>query len=452
MKIAFVAQPIDTVLPPYQNSVGACAYGAACSLAQSNQVTVYGLADRHADAGPVLSHRGVQFRFVPATASDRLLFALRNKLAKIVQLSSPLSTWSWLFPGYGRRVAQELAKEEFDVIHVQHCSQYVPLIRKLNPRAKIDLQLHAEWFSQCKPAALAARLRGLDLLTSVSDHITEKTRRDVPSLANRCATVYNGIDSEEFAAEKDYQKTAGRPVKRIMYAGGVSPHKGIHVLLDAFRMVVERYPHVQLDIIGPQGSYPLEETFDLNDRESLAQVQRFYTRNFFDQLKRKLVRSAAGSQSYLAQLEGKLSDSMAGKVSFLGMIPRPDLVAHYYEADLFVFPPVWDEGFGIPPVEAMAAGTAVVASRSGAVVETVLHEETGLLVPKNDAQALASAMLRLLADDSLRERMGRAGRVRALQHFTWDQVARKMEQEYQALCSSPAATRLSSMKQESTWA
>ena len=53
------------------------------------------------------------------------------------------------------------------------------------------------------------------------------------------------------------------------------------------------------------------------------------------------------------------------------MIPRPDLIERYYDADVFVFPPVWNEGFGIPPVEAMAAGIPVVASRSGAVVETV---------------------------------------------------------------------------------
>lgn len=444
MKIAIVGQPIDTILPPYQNSVGACTYGAACSLAQSNEVTVYGLQDRH-NAGSELHHRGVRFRFVPSTASDRLLFALRNKLAKIVRLLSPVSTSRWLFPGYGRRVARELAKEKFDVIHIQHCSQYVPLIRKLNPGAKIDLQLHAEWFSQCKPAALGARLRGLDLLTTVSDHITNKTKRDVPSLAGRCETVYNGINSDEFAAEKDYQAAAGRVTKRIMYAGGISPHKGIHVLLDAFRVVAQRYPEVQLAIIGPQGSYPLEETFDMSDRESLKQVESFYSKSFVALLKRKLLsRPASGAESYMSHLRSTLSPEIAAKVSFPGMIPRPDLIQHYYDADLFVFPPIWDEGFGIPPVEAMAAGTAVVASRSGAVVETVLHQETGLLVPKNDPQGLADAILALLTDDTMRERMGRAGRCRALQNFTWDHVAAKMEREYRALCSSHAAASLRS--------
>ena len=119
---------------------------------------------------------------------------------------------------------------------------------------------------------------------------------------------------------------------------------------------------------------------------------------------------------------------------------------HYYEADLFVFPPIWDEGFGIPPVEAMATGTAVVASRSGAIVETVEHGKTGWLVEKNDPQALADAMFTLLSQDELRERMGRAGRIRVLEHFTWDEVARSMECAYEALCSASPAAALAGIK------
>ena len=433
MKIAFVSQPIDTVLPPFQNSVGACTYGAACALAEANDVTVYGLQS-HSITASELSQRGVRFRFLPAAASDRLLFDLRNKYSKITQMSSPISTSGWLFPEYGRRVAHDLANEQFDVIHIQHCSQYVPVIRSLNPRSKIDLQLHAEWFSQCRPQQLAERLRGLDLLSTVSDHITHKTRRDVPSLAERCETIYNGINVDEFSAERDYSASAQRKTKRLMYAGGVSPHKGIHILLDAFKFVAEEYPDVRLDIIGPHGSYPLEETFDMSDRDLLQELAPFYSKDIFAQLMGKLSKSSSNSGSYLSFLKSKLSPEIAAKVAFLGMIPRPELVQHYYDADLFVFPPIWDEGFGIPPVEAMAAGTPVVATRSGAIVETVQHGETGLLVQKNDSRSLAHALLTLLTNDSMRERMGRAGRHRATKHFTWDCAAETMHRRYQTLC------------------
>lgn len=73
----------------------------------------------------------------------------------------------------------------------------------------------------------------------------------------------------------------------------------------------------------------------------------------------------------------------------------------------------------MPPVEAMACGTPVVATRSGAVVETVVDGVTGCLVGKGDTDALASAIARLLADDELRAAMGAEARRQALERFSW---------------------------------
>jgi glycosyltransferase involved in cell wall biosynthesis len=116
------------------------------------------------------------------------------------------------------------------------------------------------------------------------------------------------------------------------------------------------------------------------------------------------------------------------------MIPRQELLARYYSSDIFAFPPIWDEGFGLPPVEAMASGLPVVATRSGTVVETVLDGETGFLVEKNNVEQLAQALLFLVKNDDSRELMGRAGRRRALKYFTWDQVATRMNERYTQLC------------------
>ena len=84
-------------------------------------------------------------------------------------------------------------------------------------------------------------------------------------VAGRCETTYNGIDAQEFARDKDYGASRQR-MKRILYSGAVSPHKGLHVLLEAFVPVARQYPDVQLDIVGPIGNYPIEENFDLRDR------------------------------------------------------------------------------------------------------------------------------------------------------------------------------------------
>ncbi len=422
MKIAFVSQPIDSILPPIQTSVGACTYGVARSVARSHDVVVYGLSGRAApkDIGSTLFDEGVQYRFLTASLSDLALNKAFWKYRHIAKLFNkgmlpPLSTSNWLYPAYGRRVAKDLREQQCDIIHVQHNCQYLAAIRALNPNAKIILHLHAEWFPQCDWKTIGKSLRHVDLVTTVSNYVTEKTRRAVPQIADRCQTVYNGIEIDDFSRTKDYDGANRRRIKRIMYAGAVSPHKGIHILLDALQSVVRRYPEVTLEVVGPPGAYSIDENFPMNDQALIAKMKPFYR------------------EDYMVYLKRKISTDMADKVAFLGAVPRSKLLDYFFNADIFVFPPIWDEGYGIPPVEAMAASTPVVATRSGAVVETVLDGKTGFVVDKNDASALADALLKLLEDDALRESMGRAGRQRVLDYFTWDRVAQAMIKRYEQL-------------------
>lgn len=444
MRIAFVNQPIDTILPPYQSSIGACTYGVACSLAQheSCEVIVYGsTAANRMHHAKEINQNEVRFLFLPTTIGDRLLRLARDQYSKVFRPASPASTSSLHYPAFGRMVAMDLQQRKCDVIHVQHCSQYVPVIRAFNPTAKIILHLHAEWFSQNRTSPLEHRLRECDMVTGVSDYVVNCIRRDFPSISDRSATTYNGIDVAEFARERKYTSAADEKPRRIMYAGAVSPHKGLHVLLDAFKLVVRAYPNVVLDIIGFQGTYGLEETFDMNDRAALATVSEFYNKQYLTRIKARLALAPADSGTYLSYLKAQCSPEIAGRVSFLGLIPRSALLDAYFNSDVFAFPPVWNEGFGIPPVEAMAAGTPVVASRSGACVETVLHQETGFLVEKNDSAALAKALIALLQDDALRERMGRSARRRALEHFSWQNISDSVYQRYLGLHRAPRIPR-----------
>jgi glycosyltransferase involved in cell wall biosynthesis len=433
MRIAFVNQPIDTILPPYQSSIGACTYGAACSLSKYCEVVVYGTANRHKDFPDDFRERDVHFRFFPVPLSDRLAVKVKEKYSKLFPKASPPSSSKWLYRSFGRQVARDLSSRACDVIHVQHCSQYVQVIRSLNPSAKIVLQLQAEWFSQNRPGILKKRLRYVDLVATASNHITEKTRRQFPMIADRCQTMYDAVDAVEFDREKNYDASPRRE-KRILYSGAVSPHKGIHVLLDAFSMVVKEYPEVRLDIVGVQSNYPLAETFDLQERELIESVYPFYAYNWIPKLKAKLFLTPPDAGTYTAHLKQRLSAEATGKVVFRGFVPRPQLIDFYYDADIFAFAPIWDEGFGIPPVEAMAAGVPVVATRSGAIPETVQDKQTGLLVSKNDPRALAESILKLLRDDDLRAKMGRAARDRVHENFTWDRVAEKMYACYSNLC------------------
>jgi glycosyltransferase involved in cell wall biosynthesis len=117
------------------------------------------------------------------------------------------------------------------------------------------------------------------------------------------------------------------------------------------------------------------------------------------------------------------------------MLPRPDVIQLYEHAAVFCCPSVY-EPFGIINLEAMACETAVVASRVGGIPEVVVPEETGLLVdpalkpgtfepsdPAAFSSGLARAINRLAADPELRASMGRKGRQRALDRFSWDAIA-----------------------------
>ncbi len=277
MKIAFVSQPIDTVIPPKQNSVGACTYWTARPFTRSAKVLVYGSKDINPDPSLVAAESGITFRFFGTTWSNRSLFKARREYYRFFGSGSPVSTSRWMFPEYGRQIARDIAKEKCDVIHLQHCSQYIPVMRAHNPKAAIVLHLHGEWFSQTRPAALTDRLKQIDLLTTVGDHITKKTRQMFPRFAGKCQTTYNGIDPQEFARQRDYEAQRKRPLKRIMYSGAISPHKGLHVLVQAFVIVARHFPDVVLDIIGPVGNYPIEENFDLReDQELIKSIQQFY--------------------------------------------------------------------------------------------------------------------------------------------------------------------------------
>jgi glycosyltransferase involved in cell wall biosynthesis len=439
MKIGFVNQPFDTITPPGQNSVGYYTYGVACELAKSCKVIIYGLQASHFGSRAGLCNPNIDLRLLPSTQFDQFSYKARTKCGKLFNIKMPISTSKLLFPAYGRQVAKDLREERCDVIHIQHCSQYVPIIRAMNPTAKIVLHIHAEWFSQSNLEILRRRLDGVDSLLTVSDHITRKCRREFPSIADRCETVYCGIDPKEFSRVKDYTAATRRREKRILYTGAISPHKGIHVLVDAFNLVARRHSNVRLDLVGNPMSYPIEESFDMNDRAKVKSVAPFYAKQRLERLKAKLSLAPRDAGTYQAHLKGRLAAEVRAKVSFRGHFSfRKELVDSYYDADVFCFTPVWEEGFGLPPLEAMAAGTPVLGSRSGALPETIQDGKTGFLSDKNDAKSLADQIVLLLENDALRSATGQAARQRALTHYTWEGIADKLYHHYQALASARA--------------
>jgi phosphatidylinositol alpha-1,6-mannosyltransferase len=119
---------------------------------------------------------------------------------------------------------------------------------------------------------------------------------------------------------------------------------------------------------------------------------------------------------------------LAANFVFLGDVDERVLPAVYNCADVFVLPSI-QEGQGIALLEAQASAKPVVAFDVGGVREAVLNKETGLLM-KPDSNALADAVVKLLADWALREKMGRRGREFVSANFSWDLCAERMLKVY----------------------
>ncbi len=165
-----------------------------------------------------------------------------------------------------------------------------------------------------------------------------------------------------------------------------------------------------------------------------------------------LCAGAPDTPEIAAEMEHAVADARSrrsGVVWIRDMLPRETAIQLYSHAAVFCCPSIY-EPFGIINLEAMACGTAVVASAVGGIPEVVVDGETGLLVPLGQqpqspfepldpahfSADLAAAINRLLADEGLRTRMGRAGRRRVEEHFSWRAIARRTVELYRNLPSS----------------
>jgi glycosyltransferase involved in cell wall biosynthesis len=139
----------------------------------------------------------------------------------------------------------------------------------------------------------------------------------------------------------------------------------------------------------------------------------------------------AGSKGYGAgEILARIASSpRRGDIQVLGYVAAPDLARWYARARIFAFPSL-DEGFGMPVLEAMAAGIPVVAGNRAALPE--ICGEAALLVDPEDVEAIASALINLMRDDDLAERLIRCGVERA-GGFSWQNAAEETWRVYQQL-------------------
>jgi glycosyltransferase involved in cell wall biosynthesis len=226
--------------------------------------------------------------------------------------------------------------------------------------------------------------------------VSENTRRDALRLyrldPGKIEVIPEGVDAR-FRPEVDdtivsaVRRRYDLPERFILCISTIEPRKNLTTLLEAYAALRHDHPDVRLVIVGGKG---------------------WLFERFFERLR---------------------SLGLEGEVVLTGYVPDEDVPALLNAAELFAFPSEF-EGFGLPPLEAMACGVPVVCSNAASLPEVV--GEAGVLLPPRDVAAWVEALGRLLDDAQLREDLRARGLERA-SRFTWDAAARRTLDVYRSV-------------------
>lgn len=416
MKIAIVSQPWETLCPPRTGSVEIQIWEAARRLAKSCEVLVYA---RHRRGRHKLEwEEGVQFRRFRILHGHRLISPFENLIFRHPNrpfFSSPL-----FYASYAYQVARHVASQNCDVIHVHNFHRVAALVKKFSPRSNVVLHMHCDWLGQLDQDTILPSLKKMSGIIGCSNYIADRVARRFPEFADRCRGIYCGVDPAVFHPDKKRARKAESPLK-ILYVGRVSPEKGVHILLDAFRHVTRSVPGVELDIVGPDLTPPPPMVASMSD-DPVA-----------------LASQSIPVKGYRRRILENLPEDVRQRIRFHNTIANSDLPRFYQESAVCVFPSLFEEPFGIPVAEAMACGVPVVGAKSGGIAESIDHGKTGLLVERGDAEGLAAALTTMLLNPVLRDTMGQNGRARALQLFSWSRTVDELLSFYESLNQHPIA-------------
>ncbi len=296
------------------------------------------------------------------------------------------------------------AAKDADIVHIHNRFAYhfgtIILLKKILKK-KTALTLHNArpvginfatdfWGGLYDETIGYSVMRNSDQIAGVSRNTIDIT---VPSeLKGRARPIYNGVDTDFFNTRVKADKlkeNISKGEKIVLCVSRFMPQKGINYLIKAFAEVLKEEKKVNLLLVGWG---PLEAEY----------------RHLIKQL------------------------GIGKNVTIISnMLSQKELRKYYAISDIFVLPSLW-EPFGIVLCEAMASGKPVIASHVGGIPE-IVTEKTGLLFEKENISELASKILILLQDNRLRKIMGKNGRKRVEDYFTWDNTAQGYDLMYKDL-------------------
>jgi len=283
------------------------------------------------------------------------------------------------------KVKRLLKEEQFDLVHIHEpFMPLLPFVFLRQPQGATVATFHAAREGGNRLYAYSRHLIK-PWMQNLSGRITvSRTAMRLVGkyLAGRYRIIPNGVDNSFFAANVPPMPRYMDAKKNILFLGRLEKRKGLTYLLQAYALVKRQKPDVRLIIVGGDGGMRIP-------------CERYVER------------------------EG-LSD-----VVFAGYVPNADVPRYYRTADVYCAPNTGAESQGIVLLEAMAAGTPIVASNIEGFADVVSHKSDGLLVPPQDVEALAAALLKVIQDQDLRESMGRAGAAKA-ERYSWEHVSQRV--------------------------
>jgi spore coat protein SA len=254
--------------------------------------------------------------------------------------------------------------------------------------ARVVLHLHNSHLVE-GPEWLMSQVR-VDRLVFVSQFLRQQAHDKFPQ-AGASSVLYNGADQSIFYPAADHRKNSS-PVT-VLFAGRLVEDKGVHVLLDAMKLLAAHSVPLRAIIVGSSGFGSGKETEYI----------------------RRLKATSPGTVEFVPYRSGRA----------LGELFRA--------ADMFCSPSIWDEPFGLVNVEALASGLPVVSTLGGGASE-IFARGGGILVERKSAAQLASALRRLAESPELRARLGQQGYAAFLERFTWSEARTRVQQIQNALC------------------
>lgn len=211
--------------------------------------------------------------------------------------------------------------------------------------------------------------------------------------------IMHGVDCHRFrpaAHKRDVKEALGLPADHCLIGcfGRIRSQKGTDRFVEIAMRLIKRHPDVTAVITGG---------------------------------------TTADNRNFLEDLMGRVQRAgLAERIQFLGEQPDAKVPEYFRALDLFVAPQRW-EGFGLTPLEAMASGVPVVATRAGAFEEMIRDGDTGIVVDTEDDEALEAAIETLVADPDRRAAMGRAARAHMLDAFALEREATTLTSLYREL-------------------